>query len=1101
MNPEYVHAPIRYKIGIDVGTHSTGFCAVEVDSDDRPVSLLNSVVFLHDSGLDPSGAKKAETRKFVSGIARRTRRLIRQRHRRLLALDQVLTEMGLPLVNLEENPDPLYPWWQREKLVGAFIEDEVERTRALSIAFRHIARHRGWRSAYARVESLLISAPPSNFLCALKDRVSEKTGREIPEEATPGEVICTYLRDYPLGKLRGPEGILGGKLAQSDNANEIRLICDTQRISEEDTERIIRAVFHAKSPRGSASGRVGKDALPGQGHLRRAEKAHPAFQSFRIVSVLANLRVRDSGGERRLTKEELSGLYDYLLIVGADGHVSWADLADQLGVERRDLLGTARPGADGEPALSRPPVDVTHEKILQSKIGWLKKWWLAANDDKRCALVDALSASGGSGDAGVVDDEVVALLENATEEDFEKIDKIDLPQGRAAYSVDSLRRLTREMLETGCDLTEARGRVFKVPSDWVPPAEPIGAPVGNPAVDRVLKQVARWLESVQKRWGSPISVNIEHVRNALGSERVAREMDKERKRREKKNRELLQEMQTTLGISGKARRSDRMRYKAISRQNGNCLYCGSEITYETMEMDHIVPRSNGASTNTMTNLAAVCRRCNHSKSNIPFAVWAASDAAVGVDISEVQNRVRTWTKDNGISPKIFKKFQAEVLRRLKAKKPDEEIDARSMESVAWMANELRQRIEGDYRSKGYEVDVCVYRGELTAEARKVRDFENRCNLIGGGGKTRLDRRHHAMDALVIALMTRSVARTLALRLNIRDSEWLRGANETWKNFHGAEPAAREKWEKWVESMLTAVELFNLALAADEVPLLENLRLRVGSGAVHEDSIRPLVKIPLSSEMTPEVIDRAASPALWNALVRHKDFDQKTGLPADDTRVIRLNGEILKGDDSISFFPSNSAFVQLRGGCAFLGDSIHHARIYKIEGKKTSYSILRVYQIDVAKRRKEDVFTVPLPDSSISVRAAEKKLKEALRKGSAVQIGWLVLGDELSVQMLPFSTGKIGEFLEEYPMATRWRVSGFPSETRLRLRPLLLSAEGLGEEESLSGAVKEILSSKGQGWRPAANKLFSQGSVQVIRRNALGEMRTRKGALPSSYMIE
>ena len=35
-------------------------------------------------------------------------------------------------------------------------------------------------------------------------------------------------------------------------------------------------------------------------------------------------------------------------------------------------------------------------------------------------------------------------------------------------------------------------------------------------------------------------------------------------------------------------------------------------------------------------------------------------------------------------------------------------------------------------------------------------------LLGGKGKTRLDRRHHAMDALVIALMNQSVSKLLVM---------------------------------------------------------------------------------------------------------------------------------------------------------------------------------------------------------------------------------------------------------------------------------------------------------------------------------------------------
>ena len=41
---------IRYRVGIDVGLRSIGFCAVEVDDEDHPIQILNSVVHVHDAG-------------------------------------------------------------------------------------------------------------------------------------------------------------------------------------------------------------------------------------------------------------------------------------------------------------------------------------------------------------------------------------------------------------------------------------------------------------------------------------------------------------------------------------------------------------------------------------------------------------------------------------------------------------------------------------------------------------------------------------------------------------------------------------------------------------------------------------------------------------------------------------------------------------------------------------------------------------------------------------------------------------------------------------------------------------------------------------------
>lgn len=1128
---------IRYRVGIDVGLKSIGFCAVEVDRNDQPIKLLKSTVFIHDAGVDPNAQRKKDTRKLTAGVARRTRRLYRTRRRRLANLDRVLVkEFGWPLPDLSSFKYPTEPWHVRARLLERYIADDEKRQAALSIALRHIARHRGWRNPYAKVETLLQPAEPSDFLKGLNERISASLGRQFPVDATPGQLVDAYLAhpdyvDKPgAPKLRGPEGILAGKLHQSDNAEEIRRICEVQQIDPADRDRLIRAVFQAKSPKGSAKerGLVGHDELPGQGKYVRAEKAHPAFQKFRIVSVLANLRIREGRAERPLTPEELQGLTDFLLIAGLKQEVTWQDLADNLGIERSDLRGTAKASFDGSPVLRNPPTDVTTEKILACKVKWLKEWWKAADDEQRGYFVDAFSNSGGSEDGIDVDDEIVELLEQATEEDQLELEKISLPQGRAAYSLNSLRRLTDRMLRDGVDLHTARRLEFNVGDDWKPAVEPIGAPTGNPAVDRVLKQVSRWLHAATERWGEPTVINIEHARDGLGSERVARELMRENDRRRSANAAAVAEMAAQLKLSGRVRRSDQIRYFALQRQNNECLYCGTEITFTTAEMDHIVPRADGSSTNDRSNLAAVCRTCNHKKGAIPFAAWASSDQAnAGVSLKGALERVKLWVRDNGMSSKQFKQLQREVSARLKSKKPDEEFDGRSMESVAWMAVELRTRIEGFYRARNEESapSVGVYRGQLTAEARKASGFESRVNLIGGRGKTRFDRRHHAMDALVIALMNPSVSRTLALRVNMRDAQRLAGLEETWKNFYGKPGEASNHFESWRESMIRGAELFNIALSDNAIPFVENIRLRMNSSAAHEDTLfsfshaKPVkkgsstmkekgVRCALGAAIPIDLIDRAETPALWTALTRCSDFDPVKGLPENPNRTIAVNGTRVGPKEMLNFFGSPSACLKARGGYVKLANSIHHARIYRIDGKKTMYAMIRVFQVDLRSMKHQDLFTTPLMPSAISMRTAEPKVRKAIADGTATQIGWLVEGDELQLNPAMYDDGSIRKVLSLYPELTSWRVTGFKSASKIRVKPMLLSKEGFVDDKTAArlgieptpDEVRKAVDDP--GWVTAINVLLQPGGVRVIRRNCLGEERWHSSAsLPVSMVLE
>ena len=536
--------------------------------------------------------------------------------------------------------------------------------------------------------------------------------------------------------------------------------------------------------------------------------------------------------------------------------------------------------------------------------------------------------------------------------------------------------------------------------------------------------------------------------------------------------EVAEEIAKRLGLSGRALRSHTIKYFALRRQNCQCLYCGTKISFGTAEMDHIVPRTNGGSNNKRSNLAAVCRTCNASKSNIPFAVWVSSGkAGPVVSLEGAKERVNSLLLEKADLPEDYdddsliefysknesKKFRKEIIARLESKKPDEEFDGRSLESVAWMAVELHERILGYYESLLKDASqkvpqVGVYRGEITAEARKASGFENRVELLGGKGKTRLDRRHHAMDALVIALMNQSVSKLLSWRMQLRDSQRISGMPETWKEFHGFNRGEYRRWNAWANAMRIAVELFNDALEKDEVHFSENKRLGVSLAKAHDDTIRSLCSYALGRDFSVELIDRAETPALWTALTKQPDFDVKNGFPEDSTRCITVNGKQFGPTDEVNFFASGAPAIKVRGGFAGIGDTIHHARIYRIDGKKTTYAMVRVFQTDLRRMEHEDLFTEPLKPSTISMRTASKTIRKALADGTATQIGWLVEGDEIRIETDHYPSDDIGKLLDEYSEASSWRVCGFPDVLKIRLRPNLLSEEGF--DDNTAAAVRK-----------------------------------------------
>src|SRR5690625_1747862 len=341
-----------------------------------------------------------------------------------------------------------------------------------------------------------------------------------------------------------------------------------------------------------------------------------------------------------------------------------------------------------------------------------------------------------------------------------------------------------------------------------------------------------------------------------------------------------------------------------------------------------------------------------------------------------------------------------------------------------MANELRERIEGHFADAG--VPVSVYHGGLTAAARGVTGIEGKIPFIGGGAKTRFDRRHHALDAAVVSLLNPSVAQTLAQRNNLRIAQRFNRHNgQDWREFFGYPGKSRERFQMWREHMDLLAELIKEGFEEHSIPVTQNLRLRLGDGKVHEDTITPFVRRQLSEPFTVEQVDAASTPALWTALTRCEDFDPEHGLPENPQRRIRVRGDHLGPESYVELFDKPRAAVAVRDGWAQHGDSIHHARIYRWEQRgRSRFGMLRVFAVDLHAHRNQNLFTVEPKPAWISMRAADPLLGKA-DLDEREYVGWLVKGDEIVVRTdgpLNSTVQRLNKILGT--SITNWVVEGF-----------------------------------------------------------------------------
>ena len=98
---------------------------------------------------------------------------------------------------------------------------------------------------------------------------------------------------------------------------------------------------------------------------------------------------------------------------------------------------------------------------------------------------------------------------------------------------------------------------------------------------------------------------------------------KANRRRYNDNQEAMEKIQRDYGKEGYISRGDIVRLDALELQGMRLLVLWDDNRLPHMPAGpHSLPQAGPGSNNRRGNLVAVCERCNRSKSNTPFAVWA-----------------------------------------------------------------------------------------------------------------------------------------------------------------------------------------------------------------------------------------------------------------------------------------------------------------------------------------------------------------------------------------------------------------------------------------------------------------------------------------------
>ena len=304
----------------------------------------------------------------------------------------------------------------------------------------------------------------------------------------------------------------------------------------------------------------------------------------------------------------------------------------------------------------------------------------------------------------------------------------------------------------------------------------------DPVVRHRLGVFHQRLEVLEHKWGQPDSVAIEFVREDFMGEKALKRLEEfQKKRREERKRAREQAAELTGDSGGGAT----LRMELLRQQNGRCLYTGDalgETEVLNYHIDHIVPRgSRYSGSDAMFNKVLTTDAANKEKGEQTPYEWLHGSGKWQAYLQRVQDCAGSLGRK-----------KAALLTSENANELDERYTA--LAETAWISRVARRIAclhfgwdEGEL--KGAHRKVQVLSGGLTARARRKYDLDSLLHPPTDDPdlmekKCRENKRHHALDAMVLAYL----------------QEWARNPGKE-RFFRLPEGIARDYFKERLENVL------------------------------------------------------------------------------------------------------------------------------------------------------------------------------------------------------------------------------------------------------------------------------------------------------------
>jgi len=509
-------------------------------------------------------------------------------------------------------------------------------------------------------------------------------------------------------------------------------------LSAELKKRVHRAIFFQRPLR------IRKEfigACPHEPDHKRAPMALLDAQRFRLLQQVNHTRVQMADGTvRELSDAERTTLVNAL---DADGDLTFTKAKKLLGVPRNAVFNF-------EEGDEKRFVGNRTAARLGKVFG--HGWSELSPEQQRQVVEDVRSiqkpetlARRAKSAWGLSDQQAADLAQLALEDGYCRLSRQALAK--------LLPYMEQSLTYQGA-VGEVYGHELDTPAvDLLPPVAHAVPDLRNPAVARALTELRKVVNGIVRTYGRPAAIRIELARDLRRSRRQ-RQRATAKMRDIERDREVARELiRTEAGIQ-EPRRSDIQKVLLAQECAWTCPYTGKAISmagllgpHPQFDVEHIIPFSRSLDNSFLNKtLCEIEENRARKQDRTPHEAYAEADPDRW---DQILARVRRF---HGSAAR-------EKLRRFQIVDPSFDDFVSQQLNDTRYASRLAIRYLGLLYGPEARSRVQASRGGVTGFLRDEWDLNT---ILGDGpGKSRDDHRHHAVDAIAIALTERATVKMLS----------------------------------------------------------------------------------------------------------------------------------------------------------------------------------------------------------------------------------------------------------------------------------------------------------------------------------------------------